>query len=187
MSMWRWLPAAVFMTLAGPAHAVDVYLNNTKVTGSVKSLAMPKVDVRFDDQGNVWVDAPGYKVEVATPPAPPAPPGHYYLVVNVAVTGQYALEIAANGKPAASIPARSPEYLVDLTDKVQGGANTILVTFLPQADAPPVAETNAVDILVGRGEQGADGTLTVTKVLGTLKHKTGGHFAEAVPVQFDLR
>lgn len=189
MSIGRWLaPAVLFgLCLASPAGAVDVFLNNTKVTGSVKGLAMPKVDVRFDDLGNVYIDAPGYKVEVATPPPPPPPPGHYYLVVNVPAPGHYALEVAANGKSVASIPAKSQSYFVELTDKFQGGANGMLFTFLPTPDAPPVPEMEAVDILVGRGETGADGTLTINRVLGTLKRKTGNRIAEAVPMTFELK
>lgn len=189
MSIGRWLAAPLCATLfaSAPAGAAEVYLNNTKVTGSVKNLAMPKVDVRFDDIGNVYIDAPGYKIEVATPPPPPPPPGKYYLVINVPATGHYALEIAANGKTVASVPAKSPNYFVELTDKLQGGANGMLFTFLPVPDAPATPEMEAVDILVGRGDQAPDGTLTINRVLGTFKRKTGSRIAEALPLQFELR
>lgn len=192
MSIGRWLAPGVLLGLSvlsstSPAGAVDVFLNNTKVTGSVKQLAMPKVDVRFDDVGNVYIDAPGYKVEVATPAAPPPPAGHYYLVVNVPAPGHYNIEVAANGKTVASIPAKSPSYFVELTDKLQGGANGMLFTFLPVTDAPAVPEMEAVDVLVGRGETAPDGTLTINRVLGTLKRKTGSRIAEATPLQFELR
>ena len=176
----------IALTLSRPALAADVFLNNTKVTGSVKQLALPKVDVRFDDVGNVYIDAPGYLVEVAAPPPPPAPSGKYYLVVNVPAPGHYAIEVNANGKAVASIPAGSPNYFAELSDKLQTGANGILFTFLPVVDAPAVQETDAIDILVGRGEQTPDGTLTITRVLGTLKRKTGTRLAEAQMVNFEL-
>lgn len=189
MSIGRWFATPLIAALLTSAHAgaAEVYLNNTKVTGSVKNLAMPKVDVRFDETGNVFIDAPGYRVEVATPPPPPPPPGQYYLVVNVPAPGHYSLEIAANGKAVASVPAKSPNYFVELTDKLQGGVNGMLFTFLPIPDAPETPEMEAVDILIGRGEYAADGTLTINRVLGTLKRKTGSRIAEALPLQFELR
>lgn len=173
--------------LPGLASAVDVYLNQVKVTGSVKQLTMPKVDVRFDEAGNVYIDAPGYKVEVNTPPPPPPPAGRYYLVVNVPAPGHYTIQVSANGKSVAQIPAKSPNYFVEIGPHLQAGPNGMLFTFLPTPDAPPVPEMEAVDVLVGRGEQAPDGTLTITRVLGTLKRKTGARLAEAVPLQFDLR
>lgn len=189
MSIARWVLAAAVVAVlgTGPAQAAEVYLNNTKVTGSIRNLAMPKVDVRFDDAGNVYIDAPGYKVEVAPAPTNPPPPGHYYLVVNVRAPGHYNIEVAANGKPVATIPAKSTEYFAELTDKLQVGPNGVLVTFLPTPEAPPVAEMEAVDLMVVKGEQAADRTLTVTRVLGTLKRKTGQRIAEAIPITFELR
>ncbi|MCA9540906.1 MAG: hypothetical protein KC620_18525, partial [Myxococcales bacterium] len=64
--------------LAGSASANEIFINGVKVTGGVRGLKFEKVDVQFADNGDVYINAPGYKIEVmAPPPAPPpvaAPP-----------------------------------------------------------------------------------------------------------------
>jgi hypothetical protein len=168
------------------AHAADIYINGVKVTGSVKGLSIEKVNVRFDDQGNALIDAPGYKIEVEAPPPPPPPAGKFYIIANVAAPGHYDVDVSANGKPVTRIPAGSTTWLTEVTDKLQAGPNGVLFTFLPKPDAPTVPEMSAIDLMVARADLSADGTLTVTRLLGRVARKTGLRMAEAVPVQFEL-
>jgi hypothetical protein len=175
---------------AGPAGAVEVYVNGIKLTGALKNQTFKGAEVQFDANGDVRISAPGYKIEVEQPGAQQAPapkPGkQVWLVVNVPATGHYKTAVQVNGKAVAEIPATSSQYVKEITDGTQPGRNGVLFTFYPQPDAPAGAPVDAVDILVGEGEKAADGTLTISRILGTVKRKSGSPSAEAVPVQFEL-
>ncbi len=61
------------------AAAGNLYINGTFVEPrSVSGVTLEKVTVRFDDAGNIMVEAPGYKIQVVDPPSgavtPPLPP-----------------------------------------------------------------------------------------------------------------
>lgn len=187
--------ALLLLFAAAPAVAGEVYLNGVKVTGAVRDQKFDKVNIRFDAQGNLHIDAPGIKVETgaaaAPPPAPPVAAGvpgetRYWLVVDVPVTGQYKVLVRANGHPLVDIPSNTPQYVTDITEKLQQGNNSMQVTFLPQPNAPAVPQTDAVSVMIGVGTKAADGTLTINRVLGTTKQKTGRQSAEAFPISFDL-
>lgn len=170
------------------AGAVEVFVNGVKVTGSLKDQQFPSAEVRFDAQGNVHIHAPGYNVEVIKPAAapPPAPAKKVWMVVNVTAPGHYKVAAQANGTAVAEIPASSQQYVKDITEHLKPGANGMLFTFYPQPDAPVTAPVDAVDILIGEGHQAPDGTLTISKVLATVKRKSGRPSAEAVPIRFEL-
>ena len=52
------------------ALAGEVYLNGVRAE-EVPVMSLENVSVRFDAQGNVWIDAPMYRVSVAPPPPVP--------------------------------------------------------------------------------------------------------------------
>jgi hypothetical protein len=194
------------VTWSAPALAVDVYFNGHKVTGALQNQQFKDVALKFDAKGDVYIDAPGYKVEAsatpsARPPVAAAPPlpaapvvaqaaptgPRYWLVLNAAQVGHYKVMVQANGRPVVDVPHTSPQYVSDVTDKLVQGANTLQVTFLPMPNAPNfAAPTEAVTVMVGHGVQAADGTLTIQRVLGTAKEKTGSRSATAQSVKFNL-
>jgi hypothetical protein len=199
---------AFLVCVAGPAAAADVYFNGVKVTGAIAGQSFENVTVRFDEKGNVHVTAPGFKVEVekpATPtpptpavapptaavaPAPPTPPPvntpRYWLVLNASRTGHYKVQMRANGHPVADVPANSPQYVADITEKLYEGDNVVEVTFLPLPGAPPGAPAEAVTVMVGYGVQAPDGTLTIQRLMGTAKQNTGSAAATAQSIRFSL-
>lgn len=218
MSIRLLAAALVSLLFALPAGAVEVFVNGVKVTGGIRGTGFDNVNVRFDDQGNVLIEAPGYKIQVAdqptpvTPTAPPvvtppayvpapvAPPAstartaapvvraqgeRTWLVVNTTMTGHFKLLVQANGVQVAEVPATSPQYIADITDKLRPGANQVQITYLPSPNAPAVPPTEAVSVMVGRGTTGADGTLTIGRVLGTHKKETGNPSADAATIQFN--
>jgi hypothetical protein len=209
---------AALLCIAGPAAAVDVFVNGVKVTGALRGQTLDVSKVRFAENGDVYVDAPGYNIEVAggTPPAAPAsapasspgsaaasvasapaaPPttapsaavgeARYWLIINMPATGHYKVQVLANGKPVVDVPANRAQLVVDVSTHVQVGANAVTFNFLPLPGAPAVPETVAVDIMLGHGQTGADGTLTISKVLGSFKHPTGRLSAEQQAIRFEL-
>jgi len=61
------------------------------------------------------------------------------------------------------------------------------VTFAPVTGAAKVAPgVDAITVMVGEGSQSADGTLTIKRVLGTVKQPTGRKATETHPVKFEL-
>ncbi|MCB9538443.1 MAG: hypothetical protein H6704_19500 [Myxococcales bacterium] len=199
---------AGLICVAGPAAAADVYFNGVKVTGAIAGQSFENVTVRFDEKGDVHVSAPGFKVEVAKPttptpptpavapptaavaPAKPAPPPvntpRYWLVLNASRTGHYKVQMRANGHPVADVPANSPQYVADITEKLYEGDNVVEVTFLPLPGAPPGPPAEAVTVMVGYGVQAPDGTLTIQRLMGTAKQNTGSAAATAQSIRFSL-
>ena len=47
------------------ANAAEVYVNGVKVTGSLKEQAFQGVNVQFNGTGDVFINAPGIKVEMS--------------------------------------------------------------------------------------------------------------------------
>ncbi len=59
-----WLLTAA--ALAGNLYVNDIHVNPTDLQG----MTLEQVDVSIDSDGNIRISAPGYKIEVITPPAP---------------------------------------------------------------------------------------------------------------------
>ncbi|MEZ4468818.1 MAG: hypothetical protein R3F43_31425 [bacterium] len=174
--------------LAAPAYAFDVYLNNVKVTGGVANQTFTDVNVRIAGNGDVYIDAPGYKVEVEQPPVAAAAEGiavgKYWFFLDAKIPNSYKVSVTVNGKPAIDVPGTSAQWVADLGPYLTVGTNQLQVTFLPVPGSTQVG-AEAVSILLGEGTKGADGTLTISKVLHTLK-QPGGRSAEAFPVTLTL-
>src|SRR5262245_22583823 len=80
------------LLLAGEASAGSVYLNNVRIDG-VKNQKFDKVNVRIDDDGNVFIDAPGYNVRQLeggpdqSAPSPGMMSRKYFLVTEQTAVG----------------------------------------------------------------------------------------------------
>ena len=186
---------------AQSAAAADVYVNGVKVAdGALRGTVFENVGVKFDAKGDVYIIAPGYRVEVEPPrpgaapspsqpppPKPTAPAGRrYWLVVNTPRPGIYKLLITANGSPVAELDPNRRQYVVDLTPKLHQGTNRVELTYLPIPGA--ASEGGDVsDVLVGLGAAAADGTLTISRVLAAHKQPGGRRSAEAVDLSFTLK
>jgi hypothetical protein len=102
----------IWMWLAGAAFAGNVYLNGTFIDPvQVAGLEMEDVDVRIDPEGNLHITAPGYKVEVMTPPTPaafgaPSPPQQ--AAAPAPSAGAYAGYSAPSPQPASGQYGAAP-------------------------------------------------------------------------------
>lgn len=242
MSIRLLMLAVASLCLATPAVAVEVFVNGTQVTGGIRNMSFEKVDVRFDASGNVIIDAPGYKIEVAGTPGaavPPVPPPagtpagvpvartpavggvptpgqrqavvgqpgaavpppvspqvarpvtpvgeQIWLVVNNKMPGQYKMLVQVNGQQVADVPAVSPQFISNVTQSMRPGMNQVQITYLPMPTAPRVPPGEAVEVLIGKGATGADGTLTIGRVLGTHKQRSGNPSADAATLTFEIK
>lgn len=186
MRIRLWL-SALFLLLATPALAVDVYLNGVKVTGALKGQTFENAKVSIDAAGNVRIDAPGYKVEVegtaqAAPAAATLQPGKYWLFYEAKMANQYKIQVQVNGKNVLTIPANSPQYVFDIGQHATQGENQVQLIFYPVPNATKVVGAEAASMLIGEGSKGADGTLSITRVIRELKHASGRP-AEAYPLK----
>jgi hypothetical protein len=185
----RLLP--LLLLVASPAAAFDVYLNNVKVTGGINNQTFTEVGVRIGPNGDVYIDAPGYRVEVegAAPasgaPAAAVSTGRYWFFLEAKQVGLYRVALQVNGKPAADVPASSSQWVADLGPFFAAGDNQIQVTFLPVAGGVGQAG-EAVSLLIGEGTKAPDGTLTISKVLKSLKIDAGKTSAVAWPLTITL-
>lgn len=136
--------------LTSLALAGSVYINGTLIDPhTVPGVSLEKVNVRFDAQGNVLIDAPGYKIEVVDPPGAPAPapsmsaappmpqpvapsasavaPARWWLVTEDNSTTGHSIEVVINGKLAFTIASGQPQKIVDVGGWLVLGQNTVTV------------------------------------------------------------
>ncbi len=92
------------------ATAGDVYVNGVRAD-VLPVMSMENVTVRFDAQGNIWIDAPTYRVRVSTGDAPAAPYAVPPAPVAVPPTPVVYLPEPSTlpGRPATPPPAAGPQ------------------------------------------------------------------------------
>lgn len=160
------LAALLALGLAGPSDAlakgkeIVVYVNGTDATG-IKDVEFKAVDVRIDSNGNVWIDAPRYRIQVnkpagtepaaaaaapTTPTTGAVPAGRHWLVTqDTGSTGQ-AIEVLVNGTSVREIRSGQAQLILDIGPWLQPGSN--VVTFRPIGDA---AAAGSLKIHLGLG------------------------------------
>jgi len=129
--------------IASTALAGGVYINGTFVDPkTISGVTIDQAAVRFDAQGNVYVVAPNYQVQMASgstapapKPAPPTPPGstgvsygHWWLVTEDQGSVGHVAELWITGallKTARSGDPQGPPF--ELSKFLHLGPNTIVV------------------------------------------------------------
>lgn len=130
------------------ASAGDLYVNDTKVDPrAMSNVALDEVSVRFDAQGNIFVDAPGYEVHLqgaptASPPLSSAPtaagepspsasaavaPARWWMVTEDNGSTGHRIEIWLNGQLAHTVTSGQPQRIVDVGRWLRIGENQVLV------------------------------------------------------------
>jgi len=155
---------------SAPAAAKDVkvYVNGTNAAG-MKDFQFKAVDVRIDADGNIWIDAPRYRIQVEVPaggapaqttaPAPeaaaaPVPAGHHWLVTQDAASTGQDIEVLINGTSVREIRSGQAQLILDIGEFLKTGSN--VVTFRPLGTEAPSG--GALKIHLGEGSNDS-GTL----------------------------
>lgn len=145
------------------ALAGSVYINGVRAD-LLPEVTLTNATVRFDDQGNVWIDAPGYRVQVVQPggqatlassvPAAPSPSpgarvgsGAWWLVTEDNASSGHTLEVVVNGTLVRRMASGEPQLILDIGPFLRPGSNTIVMNALPGA-AP---DGGAFTVYIGRG------------------------------------
>ena len=121
----------------GAAHAADVYVNGVRADG-LADVELKGVDVRVAPNGDIWIDAPTYRVELEGEPssAQPAaasakvPAGRYWLVTEDNASKGLVLDVIVNGQAVAKLKSGQPQTILDIGPWLRHGTNTVVVNAL---------------------------------------------------------
>ncbi len=156
------------------AFAGSVFLNGTSIDG-VTNQKFEKANVRIDDKGNVFIDAPGYSVRTVEPGvAPPAAPAatltkKYFLVTEQHTTGlaEFDIDVYVNSKWLRKLKGSEEQIVADITKHLNPGKNAVLLVAHKTATGDQRRSTNVAHffkVIIGEGSE-ADGKLTIDNPL----------------------
>jgi hypothetical protein len=135
--------------------AGGVYINGVRAD-LLPEVTLSNATVRFDAQGDVWIDAPGYHVQVLSPGEPavpvrtPAPSVSSAQAASMSDTGSrttpvatwwlvteddgstgHTLEVLVNGTLVRRVASGQPQLILDVGAYLRRGANTVVVQGVP--------------------------------------------------------
>jgi hypothetical protein len=117
--------------VAAAASAADVYVNGTNVQG-LTGQRFEKVNVRIDERGDVYIEAPGYAVRRVPVGAEAAPDAgvvtqRYFLVTEQTQPGAtgYDIDVFLNGRYLRTLPGDEGQIVADLTSRLAPGKNQV--------------------------------------------------------------
>lgn len=169
----RLLALLVVMATLGPpsAFAGSVYLNNVNIDG-VTNQKFEKVNVRIDEKGNLFIDAPGYQVRAVEggPPKAEDPAGaprltrRYWLVTEQTVSGMtdYDIDLYVNSKWVRKLKNAEEQIVTEITKHLLPGKNVILLIAhkLPAAGARrSLSADHVFRVIIGEGNVGGDNVM----------------------------
>jgi len=168
----RCLPAAVLLLcscvllLSSNALAAgSVYLNGVRIDG-VTNQKFDKVNVRIDEQGNVFIDAPGYNVrQVEGGDHPVAKPAgvlskKYFLVTEQNAPGmtEFDVDVYVNSKWVRKLKNADEQIVTDITKNLQPGANTVLFMAKKNLSGSrkSFSKEHVFRVIIGEGQMAGD-------------------------------
>ena len=145
---------------ASTALAGSTYLNGIRIDG-VTNQKFDKVDVRIDEQGNLFIDAPGYSVRQVdgTPPTAPQPTAvmtkKYFLVTEQTVPGMtdYDIDVYVNSKLVRKLRNTDEQIVTEITRYLTPGKNAVLLIAkkLPGKSRKSYSKEHVFRVIVGEG------------------------------------
>jgi hypothetical protein len=151
--------------LLASALAGDLFVNDKRILPeSMAGIYLEDVNVRFDSEGNMYVDASAYQISVATQDSAPAPQPktptvvaveRWWMVTEDNATLGHAATVRVNGQAVHTVRSGDPQKLLDLAPFLQPGLNAVSIQ---------TQSTNAgggsLFIYIGTGSN-AGGTVTL--------------------------
>lgn len=152
--------------LAGPG---EVYVNGVPASG-LSDQTFENVEVRFDAEGSVWIDAPRYRIEYSGAPVPAAdiPVARYWLVSQDAGSRGHTIDVVINGAAIATARSGDAALIVDLAPYLHRGTNLVELRAAPA----PQADGGALSVHVGIGEN-RSGTIDLVNPEVSLVRRAG--------------
>jgi hypothetical protein len=113
-----------------------LYVNGVRADG-LRNFDFRDVGVRIDENGDVWVDAPNYKIEVtggsADAEAEPVEAGQWWMVSQDNNSGEHSLQILINGELVKDVKSGDAQLILDLAPYLKKGDNTLLINAMPSS------------------------------------------------------
>ena len=149
--------------------ATEVRLNGVLVNG-LAGQTLEDVDVRFDAEGNVWIDAPRYRVDAVEPAQAGAkvPTERFWLVSQDAESHGHAVDVEVNGALIRTIRSGDPAVILDLAPFLRPGPNEVVL----RAAAAPGATGGPLSVHVGEGSN-RGGTIDLVNPDASLVRRAG--------------
>ncbi len=196
------------LAVGGPAWAGSVFLNGVNIDG-VTNTKFEKATVRIDEQGNVFIDAPGYAAKVVE--APPATPvrakapstvarapevpepvnakltKRYWLVTEQSVPGmtEFDIDLYVNSKWVRKLRSDDGAIVTEVTKHLQPGKNTVLLSAHKVAAGPrkSFSPAHTFKVVIGEGNVGGNNVMIDTPVV---KFQRNASEAEDVSEEFSF-
>ncbi|MEC7947545.1 MAG: hypothetical protein VX265_08230, partial [Myxococcota bacterium] len=164
-----WMVLVAHLGRAAFAGPGEVYVNGMPASG-ITGQTLEDVDVRFDAEGSVWIDAPRYRVEYSGAPVPAAdiPAARYWLVSQDAGSRGHTIDVVINGAAVATARSGDAALIVDLAPYLHRGTNLVEL----RAEPAPRAAGGALSVHVGVGENRA-GTIDLVNPDVSLVRRAG--------------
>jgi hypothetical protein len=157
--------SCVTLLAAASAFAGSVYLNGVRIDG-VTNQKFDKVNVRIDEQGNLFIEAPGYNVRQVEGSSEPTkePPGvltrKYFLVTEQNVVGmtEYDIDVYVNSKWLRKLRSTDEQIVTDITAKLQPGKNTVLLIAKKATGGTrkSFSKEHVFRVIIGEGQMSGD-------------------------------
>lgn len=143
----------VLALLASKAVAGNVFINGVKVDG-LAGQSFERVNVKFDEKGNILIDAPGYAVKLVEAGKEGLPTKRYWLFVEQPATGTgYELEVLVNGRLVRTVKNGEAVVIAELTKNLRLGKNAVLLSAKKVGKAGPAEAV--LKVLIAEGTEGA--------------------------------
>lgn len=193
-----------FAVAVAPTQALarSVFLNGVDIS-NVRNQTFKDASVSIDKDGNVRIEAPGYKVEVkdpapnsGTPTPPPMSKGgpnpslvkKYYLITQPSNDGraQYDFAVVVNGVEYKTVKAGAPQVIMEISAWLKKGDNEIEIRAIKDhsTSRKSVSPTDEARLIVGVGHEEnkrvkVDSVKASVKVNASLNTNVTKHFVLA--------
>jgi hypothetical protein len=176
------IAAAVLGLLPAAAIAAkSVYLNNVRIDAveSLRNLKLEKVTVRFDEKGDVFIDAPGYQVKLLDQRAgsgtsssvsaagdaeerivDPKLTRRYFLVTEQNAPGmtEFDIDVYVNSKWIRKLGNGDGQIYTEITRHLTPGRNTVLLNArkLTSGSRKSYSPEHVFRVIIGEGNTGGN-------------------------------
>lgn len=183
MTSPRALPAGLLalwvLVASAPAFAFNVFINGVKIE-RLEGQTFEKVTVKFDEKGDLRIDAPGYNVKVVEAGREAAPSQRYWLYVEQPPQGVgYELEVLVNGRLVRTVKSTEALVVAEVTSQLHVGKNSVLLS------AKKVGKRGAAEaVLKAMIAEGTEGPNTVALGASQLKFEAKASQTETLSQDF---
>jgi hypothetical protein len=159
MSRTAFLLALCALSSSALARPTSVYFNNVRVDG-LRNQSFTGVDVKFDENGDLYITAKGYKVTSVEPEKPTGPPtasgAHHFFIATMQPrvgAAQWDVDIFINKTFVHRFRSKDPEPVLEITRFLKPGSNVIHYQAKKEdGDRISTSPTDYFELVVGEGE-----------------------------------